>query len=119
MNPKNTACDISNNNSLHQMSERAAKRPQESDTCGRVLDYRDALVDTYQHGQIRGRECSNAGTKVHTHMVVQSDLDLGLAFHHHPWQEHRRSPLRVAPPETCEQSLVERQPGAGAQKTPR
>lgn len=74
-------------------------------------------MDTYQRGQVRRRECSNTGTKVHAHMVVQSDLDLGLTFHHHPWQQHWDTPLSVAPPETGEQSPEEREPGDKAQRT--
>lgn len=50
-------------------------------------------------------------------MVVQSDLDLGLTFHHHPWQQHWDTPLSVAPPETGEQSPEEREPGDKAQRT--
>lgn len=74
-------------------------------------------MDTYQRGQVRRRECSNTGTKVHAHMVVQSDLDLGLTFHHHPCQQHWDTPLSVAPPETGEQSPEEREPGDKAQRT--
>lgn len=76
------------------------------------------MVDTYQSGQVLRWERSDTGTNMHTHMVVQSDLDLGLTFHHHPWQQHRDSPLSLAPAETGEQSLVERKPGDRRERPP-
>lgn len=69
------------------------------------------MYRAHQHREVHWGKCSHTGTKVHTHVVVQSDLGLGLTLHHHPWQQHRYLTLSVTSPETSEQSLVERKPG--------
>lgn len=65
---------------------------------------------THQYGEVHWGKRSHTGTQLHTDVVVQSDLDLGLTLHHHSWQHHRYLALSVASPETSEQGLEERKP---------
>lgn len=65
---------------------------------------------SYQHRKVDWRKRSHTGTELHTHVVVESDLDLGLTLHH-PWQAHRYCTLGIATTETSEQGFVEGRPG--------
>lgn len=51
---------------------------------------------------------------MHTHVLMQSDLDLGLTLHHHPWQQHWKLPLNKAFSETGENGLVQWKPAKRA-----
>lgn len=64
----------------------------------------------HQHGEVHWGKCSHTGTKLHTDVLVQSDLGLGLTLHHHPGQQHRYMTLSMASSETSKQGLVERRP---------
>lgn len=66
---------------------------------------------THQYREVHWRQCSHTSTELHTDMVVQSDLDLGLTLHHHSWQQHRNLTLSITTSETSKQGLVDRKPG--------
>lgn len=57
---------------------------------------------------------------MHTDVLMQRDLDLGLTLHHHAGQPDRHLTLSVALSETTKQGLEERKPegrGGGKQGT--
>lgn len=68
------------------------------------------MYRSHQYRKILWRKCSHTGTKMHTHVLIQSDLDLGLTLHHHPWQQHWKLPLNKTLSETGENGLVQWKP---------
>lgn len=68
------------------------------------------MCGTYQYRKIHWGKCSHTGTEMHTDVLIQSDLDLSLTLHHHPWQQHWNLTLSEALSETSEQGLVQREP---------
>lgn len=68
------------------------------------------MCGTHQYRKTHWGKCSHTGTKMHTHMLIQSDLDLSLTLHHHPWQQHWNLTLNKALSETSEKGLVEWKP---------
>lgn len=71
----------------------------------------NTICSTHQCRKADWGKCSHTGTKMHTHVLIQSDLDLSLTLHHHPRQQHWNLTLNKALSETSEQGLVQRQPG--------
>lgn len=68
------------------------------------------MYRSHQYRKILWGKCSHTGTKMHTHVLIQSDLDLGLTLHHHPWQQDWKPPLSKALSETGENGLVQWKP---------
>lgn len=75
------------------------------------------MCRTHQYRKISWGKCSYTGTEMHTHMLIQSDLDLSLTLHHYPWQQHWKLTLNKALSETSEQGLVQWKPVKKITKT--
>lgn len=72
------------------------------------------MCGAHQYRKILWGKCSHTGTKMYTHVLIQSDLDLGLTLHHHSWQQHWKLPLNKALSETGENGLVQWKPAKRA-----
>lgn len=68
------------------------------------------MCGSHQHRKIQWGKCSHTGTKMHTHVLIESDLGLGLTLHHNSWQQHHNQPLNKALSETSEHGLVQWKP---------